>query len=168
LRRVEKCSFAVALARRRRQRPQELQHFDIVRIWCDGVLGLDRVPVRRLENQWYTGGTRIGQQPSERFAPDLALADERVTIPVRCERILAVVQVKERRRLGAGVLERVQYRALRLARRGDVVTSRKQMTGVEAIAGALAQRSGDRAKDGANFVRRTSHGDARTGRIFDQ
>src|SRR6185437_1589833 len=52
IRRPPKCSFAGTSGIGQGHRAQELQHFDIVRVRCEIVLGLGFRAVRRFENQW--------------------------------------------------------------------------------------------------------------------
>src|SRR3954447_2377841 len=107
-----------------------------------------------LEDQGDVLTPLVPEQPAERLAPDLALSDQHMTVLVRAQRPIAVIQVKERGGTSGCFLEPIENAAKFCLRPGDIVSRRKQVAGIQAVAGAVLEPLRNTGKDGAHLLGR--------------
>src|SRR5215210_592492 len=113
---------------------QQLQHFYVV--WIGRIVVVRYLVVRlwSLQNERYTVRARVLHEPLEGLLANASLPYENMSILVRSEFSVAVVQVEERRRFSSGILEFVEHRLERLLRFGDVIARGKEVARIESVA----------------------------------
>src|SRR5689334_6617795 len=88
---------------------EQLDHTDVPRVGRRIVISRLRMSLRSLQNERHALAARVGKQPREWLAPDSAFTDQHVPILVGAKAALAVVQMKERRRLAGCSLKLVEH-----------------------------------------------------------
>ena len=113
-----------------KQRLQQSYHSDVCGVGRRIVLRNFLALRGRFQHERNACRSSVGEQPSKRVDANCALTNECVAVFVAAERMLAVVEMKERGRLVRCARKSVEHESLRGSRSGNVVATREEMAGI--------------------------------------